>query len=176
MKKYDSGDMATFYFVVKENHQEKEIKGWTDIKQLAEFYMDFHKCPSYRLKKITKTIEDIVRITEENRNDEIEIVNIYVKDRDNIGDVKIIVIPATETERQFIREETETCFASRIAYGYLNGAIPYLKNKYKEALNDIFLLSIINKTVHNRNDKHNRRIDFDQLMVLFRAFPNDFGE
>ena len=57
MLRYEPGDIATFYFIIKEDGNNKEIKAWSDKKQLVEFYMDFHKCPKFRLKKITKPIE-----------------------------------------------------------------------------------------------------------------------
>jgi hypothetical protein len=177
MLAYDPGDSATFYFVVRDNEDgTRKVRGWTDRKQLAEFYMEFHKCPRYSLKKITKSIEEIHEITEENNVDEIILANIYIKDRDkNNGESKIIVIPATENELQFLNEETQTSFSSRIGYSYLNGVIPYLKKKYISALEDMFLSSLILKEVHNKRDKYNQKIDFDQLMLLFRSFPEEFG-
>jgi hypothetical protein len=138
--------------------------------------MEFHKCPKFKIKKVTKPIEEIHRITEENNHDEIAIGNFYVKDREGkLGDKKLITIPITENEFRFVREECATALASRIGYAYLNGALPYLKGKYQEALADIYLSSMINKTVHNKNDKYNQVIDFDQLMVLFKSFPDEFG-
>ena len=176
MERYEPGDIATFYFVIRVEQNEKMVRGWTDNKQLLEFYMDFHKCPKYSIKKITKPIEEIHKITEENYHDEIVIGNIYTKDRDGKDDKKMIAIPVTSTELTFIATETNTSFSGLINYGYLNGVIPYLKGKYREGLSDIFLTSLIRKEVENKKDKYNQVIDFDQLMLLFRSFPDDFGK
>lgn len=176
MLNYEPGDIATFYFVIRNDDNGKMIKAWTDRKSLLEFYMDFHKCPKYNIKKITKTIEEIHKITEENYHDEISIGNIYMKDRDGKnGDKKMVALPITENEFRFVREECASSFSSRINYSYLNGVLPYLKGKYREALADIFLSSIINKELNNKKDKYTECIDFDQLMLLFRSFPDDFG-
>jgi len=176
MERYDRGDIATFYFIINDDGKNKAIRAWTDKKQLAEIYLDFHKCPNYRLKKVTKCIDEINEILDENNNDEIVIGNIYMKDPDRKkGNVKIVSIPVTQVEITFINEECETFLSSRINYSYLNGVIPYLKKKYREALTDIFLPSIIKKVVYNKNDMINQDIKFDQLMVLFRSFPDDFG-
>lgn len=177
MKIYEHGDTATFYFIIAEYDDRKDIKGWTDVKQLAEFYIDFHKCPRFRIKKVVKPIEELNVVLDENNNDEIVIGNIYMKDTEskNNDNMKIISIPVTQNEMSFINEETSTFLSVRVDYSYLNNAIPYLKNKYQEAMNDILLTSLIKKVVYNRNDKVNQVIKFDQLMVLFRSFPDDFG-
>ena len=176
MEKYDRGDIVTLYLIINDDGKNKMIRAWTDKKQLAEIYLDFHKCPKYRLKKVTKSLEEIIDVINENANDEIVIGNIYMKDHERKkGNVKIVSIPVTQTEITFISEECETFLSSRINYSYLNGVIPYLKRKYREAMSDIFLPSGINKAVNNKNDKIYENIKFDQLMVLFRSFPDDFG-
>lgn len=176
MERYERDDIATFYFIINDDNNHTMIRAWTDKKQLAEVYLDFHKCPNYRLKKVTKSFKEMIEIINENANDEIVIGNIYMKDPDkNHGKPKIVSIPVTNTEITFISEECETFLSSRINYSYMNDVIPYLKKKYREALGDIFLPSIIKKVVYNRNDDINQELRFDQLMVLFRSFPNDFG-
>ena len=135
MLRYEPGDIATFYFIIKEDGNNKEIKAWSDKKQLVEFYMDFHKCPKFRLKKITKPIEEIRKITEESYHDEITIGHIRVRDREKKkGDVKLITIPATQNELNFLSEESSNFLSTSMEYSYLNGVIPYLKKKYREAL------------------------------------------
>lgn len=176
MLKYEPGDIATFYFIINEYNDTKEIKGWTSKKQLAEFYIDFHKCPKYQLKKITKPIEEIYKITEDYYHSEIIIGNILVKNREKKGEVKLISIPATQDELNFIHEESSTFFATMMGYSYLNNVIPYLKKKYIEALDDIFLSSVIKKAIHNQSDKINQYIQLDELMILLKSFPENFGE
>lgn len=179
MSKYQPGDTVTFYFVIKEMDNNKMIQGWTDNKEIAKFYMDFHKCKYLKLKSITDSIEKINKICEENWNDEIKMFNIITKNRSNKhkGDKWIdICIPATETECRFIREETATYMASRINYSYINDAIPYLKRKYQNVLQSIFLTDIIYKSIYNKENKFAQMIEYDQLLVLFKSFPEMFGE
>jgi len=176
MAKYEPGDIATYYFVILEDEHGKRIQGWTDRKSLAEFYMKFHNCSNYRLKKVTKTIEEIRGITEENCHDEIILANIITRDRNKKGsEIKHIVVPTTETEIRFVNEECDTFFSGKVNYAYLDGATQFLKNKYQRALERLFLPLIISKAVYNRSDPYREGIELDQLMVLFRSFPTNFG-
>lgn len=181
MKKYDPGDTVTFYFVVYVDHVKKieQIKGWTDVKDLSKAYMDFHKCKRFILKEYTSTIEDIYKILEENNHDEISIFNFVIrndKKRKKDSEIRTIPIPATTTEYKMVTEECNSSFSSMINYSYLNGAVPYLKDKYQDALELILLDKFIHKELHNKSSKETQMIHFDQLMILFRSFPDMFGE
>jgi len=179
MAKYQPGDIVTYHFIIKEMNGDKIIQAWTDSKEIAKFYLDFHKCKYFRVKSLTKSIEEITKILEENWNDEIRIFNIITKNR--TGKHKdeefiTISIPATETEMMFIREESSTFLASRINYGYINEAIPYMKKKYQDVLQSIFLTDVIRKVIYSHKVKFAQSIQFDELMILFRAFPENFGK
>lgn len=181
MAKYEEGDLVTYYFVVKDDHQNdmKIIKGWTDSKVLAETYIKLHNCPHYHLKKVTKTIEEIRRITEENHNDEIVPASVITRKRKKKGkhdqDFERITIVATQTEMDVMGSEYHTFMSGHVDYGYLNQVLPYLKKKYQSALNCFFLPSVIKKTCANHEDKKIQFIELDQLMILVKAFPDDFG-
>lgn len=179
MAKYEPGDIVTYYFVVREDDKHgNRIVAWTDKKDLVQFYMKLHKCPNHRLKKITKTIEEINQIIGENRYEEIKIGNIYTLNRNSKKNRELVTVslPITDTEFLFVREECNSFYSGEIDYGYLNGVIPYMKKKYQNVLEDILLLSIIKKVVYNKNDKINQQLDLDQLILLFKCFPDDFGK
>ena len=180
MAKYQSGDIVTFYFVIKDMGSEKIIQGWTDNKEIAKFYIEFHKCKDFKLKKITNTIEEINKISEENWNDEIKLFNIITRNRNKKSkhddNFETIAIPATETEIRFVREETSTFLASRINYGLLNEVIPYMKKKYRDVLESIFLTDIIRKVIYNKNERITQLVEIDQLMILYKSFPENFGK
>ena len=178
MAKYEVGDIVTYYFIIVEDSNGKRIQAWSDHKELVKYYMEFHKCKQFVIKSLTKPIEEISKILEENLHDEIKIHNMIIKNKDGKKEKewKTIPIPATETEYMFISEETNTYIASRINYSYLNESIPYLKGKYQRALHDIFLTDVIKKVIHGQNPKSTQMIMFDQLMVLFESFPDNFGK
>lgn len=179
MAKYEPGDLVTYYFVVHNDGSTKQIVGYTDNKDLAKVYIDFHACKSLTLKSVTKRIETINSITEENWNDEIGICNIVTRNRDKRrkGEEAItITIPATRTETTFIKEEEDMFMASQVRYSYLRDVIPYLKDKYIDALDDIFLTSIIAKVCDQVNRPDIQSLRLDQLMVLFRMQPDKFGK
>jgi len=179
MAKYQNGDIVTYHFIIKSINGDKIIQGWTDNKEIAKFYFDFHKSKYFTIKSITDTIDNISKILEENWNDEIKIFNIITKNRTGKrkdGEYINISIPATETEMMFIREESISFMSSRINYGLINEAIPYMKKKYQDILKSIFLPDIILKVVYSRNSKFVQSIQFDDLMILFRSFPENFGE
>lgn len=180
MTRYEPGDIVTYYFIIMNDNGNKRIQAWTDRKDLAKFYYEFHNCKKFTIKKITKTIEDMRKILEENANDEIMIANINIKNNNRKSkkdsETIMVSIPATRTEMSFINEESSTFMLSQVRYSYLDSAIPYLKNKYQKALNDIFLLSIIKKVCYNKESPIVQSLDMDHLIVLYRSFPDMFGK
>ena len=179
MKKYANDDMVTFYFVVcKDERGNKKIQGWTDQKEYALYYIDFHKCKNFKLTKHTMIFDDMINIINENNNDEISLYNIETKNRDSKrkkgNETSLIVIPMTETERIFVFEECKTLVATRINYSYINSAIDYLKSKYRKALKGIFLDAAIRKVVHNQQSSIDN-FKIDELLVLYHSFPENFG-
>ena len=180
MAQYEPGDIVTYYFIIMNDNGNKRIQAWTNRKELAKFYYEFHNCKNFSIKKITKTIEDMRRILEENANDEIMIANINIKNHERSGkkdpETVMISIPATRTEMTFINEETSSFMLSQVRYSYLDSAIPYLKNKYQKALNDIFLPAVIKKVCYNKESAITQSLYMDHLMVLYRSFPDMFGK
>lgn len=180
MAKYQPGDIVTYYFVIKEIDGNKMIQGWTDNKELANFYMDFHKSKNLVLKKMSGTIEEITKVLNESYNDEIQLAHVITRNRDksskNSDAATTICIPATEFECRFIREEANTFMASRINYSFINDAMPFLKKKYQNVLQSIFLTDIIRKTVYSQNVKFAQMVEYDSLMILLKSFPEIFGE
>ena len=178
MKKYDPGDIATFYFVVVEDDHGKRIKAFSDDKELVKLYMDFHKCKKFRIKKYTGYIEEIYKITDENLHDEIQLFNIITRNREakkHDEEIMELCIPATHTEINFINSESNSYLASICDYGLLNEVFPYLKEKYKDALRMLFLDDMIRKVIHSKDSKITVNIEFDQLITLYRFFPDHFG-
>lgn len=179
MKKYDPGDEATFYFVVLEKDDKKSIVAWSDDKELTKLYLDFHKCKDFKLKTVKGTIEEIRRILDENTNDEIKLMNIKIRDpkhKKGENETKMVVIPGTEFLSMFIHEEEQGFLSTRIRYNYINSAMPYLKNKYRKALEGIFMQDMINAAIHNRPSRLTIEMQFDELLIITRNFPEQFGE
>lgn len=179
MKRYDPEDIMTCYFVVLDDGKNRQIRGWTDSKPLAEAYMEFHSCKGMRLKSLTKKFEDMVDILNENNNDEIQIFNITIRDpekkKKHQDNTKRISIPATDVEMMFIRDEGASFMYTTISYSYIFSAFPYLKNKYQKALSQIFLTDVMDKVLHNRMSPLVQTIQIDQLSLFVRSFPEQFG-
>ena len=70
---------------------------------------------------------------------------------------------------------SSTFLASRIDYGLINDAIPYMKKKYQNILQSVFLTDVIKKVIYSKNSNFTNSIQFDELMILFRSFPENFG-
>lgn len=177
MKRYDEDDIVTYYFVISSNNKgDKQIAAWTDDKQLAKFYMDFHNCKHFRLKVISDMpIKNIGDIVDECLHDEIGIYNIKVRNNNKRGEMKTISIPATESEMLFVNADAQSYFASYVDYGFLNMVIPYLKDKWQVVLNDILLDDVIKLVIHNRQSKYLQHIELDQLALLCKSFIDNFG-
>lgn len=174
--KYETGDIATYYFIIMDKDNKSSIVGWTDDKDLAKAYLDFHNCKCFKMKKYVATIEEIYKMLEENINDEIRMINIAIRNtkKNRKDDVEFITIPATELQNINLKDETMNFLYTSINYSYINNAIPYLKNKYQEALEDIYLIKLINAVLNNRPSKFSTKLMFDELVLLTRIFPDQF--
>ena len=172
MRQIDPEEILSMYFVIIHDKDGKRIQAWSESKDLAESYIEFYGSDMLSLKKITKTgayIEDIIR---ENINDEIGLKLITVRDGDK---TKEIYIPATKTDSLLINDESSSMLSSRIDYGFLNGALYFLKDKYQDALQDIFLEAAIRQVVHNDRQKIFDKIKLDQMAILYYSRKDMFG-
>lgn len=179
MSKYESGDIATYWFVIiKERDGSKRIQAFSDSKALVKFYMELHNSPRFSLRSMTAPIDEIIPILNENSNDEIHIENILTRDskaKKGENCMKMVQIPMTGTESILLRDDTAEFLNSSIPYGYLNGAIPYLKDKWQRALADIFLTDIIRKVVHHQTTRRLQDLQVDQASMLIRIPQGNFG-
>lgn len=177
MKRYDEDDVMTCYFVVYDDDGTKYIRAWSDDKDLIQMYLDFHKCKKYRMKKITDTFREIVKVIEENFNDEVGMFNLSTRNKGGKKSepTKTIVVPMTDTESMMVNEETNTYLASRINYGYINEVFSYLKPKYQKALKMIFLEDVMKKVVYEKSGRFVSNIELDELLVLYKSLPDQFG-
>ena len=172
MRQIDPEEILSMYFIIIHDKDGKRIQAWSENKDLAESYTEFYGSDMLSLKKITKTgayIEDIIR---ENINDEIGLKLITVRDGDK---TKEIYIPATKTDSLLINDESSSMLSSRIDYGFLNGALYFLKDKYQDALQDIFLEAAIRQVVHNDRQKIFDKIKLDQMAILYYSRKDMFG-
>ena len=177
MAKYDPGDIVTYYFIIYYEGTKRKLQAWTDDKKMAKYYLEFHKCKRFKLRKYVGSIEEVNKICEENLHDEIKIYNFTTKCRDKHkeSETGTILIPATYTEYRFVNEECNTFLSTFIPYSYFNEAISYLKPKYRKILKDIFLTDIIDHEIHGIGRKIVTFFEFDQLAILFKSFPDNFG-
>lgn len=174
MKSYDLNDQTTFYFIIFENRKNTEITGWTDDKSTAEFYLKFHNCKNYKLRKVKKIYKRIVPILNENVNNEIEIMNILTAEKGNKRRVKVIQIPMTRDEFSLVNDTTSTFCSNMIDYSIISNYMHKLKPKYQRALLDIKLPDIIDSEIYNNPSKFTKSIDIDQLKLLFKLLPQNF--
>lgn len=176
MAKYESGDMVTYYFVYVQNDGSlgPTICAWSDNKKLIDFYLTFHNCKSMRVKKMTDTIDAISMILEENCHDEICIANFTIRG-DTGRDTRMVYVPITENELNLVNEECNTFFASNVHYYILNMAYYYFKKKYRNALEKIFLKSVMHHVIHNKADGYTQQIDLDQMRLLIKCCSDRFG-
>lgn len=177
MAKYELDDVVTYYFVIVQDGHNARVQGWTDRKELAKAYMEFHKCKDFKLKNMTDTMEEITKILEENTHDEIKIYNLRTKDPEKKkGKVtKRIQVPATETEMMYVREEINSMFSSVIDYSYLNSALPYFKSKYQKLFNKLLIKDAIASALHQRQSVVLQQVEYDELAILYKSFNDKFG-
>ena len=173
MKRYDSNDQCTAWFVIYEDHLGSRIIGYSDDKSYIDAYMQFHKCKHMRVKKITDRADHMFEIINENANDEVGIYNIETRGKNN--KLKQIAIPMTHTEAVFVQSESNDILASRVDYTFINEMKDYLKGKYRDAIKAIGLESVIRQVIYNKGDNFIHSLEMDDLLILFRSFPTYFG-
>lgn len=98
------------------------------------------------------------------------------KNRKKGHESRMIYVPLTSTENMLIQDESVCFLASRIDYSYINETFHYLKKKYQQVLKDIYLYDVMNKVVYEKQSKFTNNVEIDDLMVLFRSFPDHFGK
>ena len=176
-------DEVTVYFIIIEDGRKRQIQGWTEDKNIAKFYLEFHSCKRMKMKRMHGLYGDILRIIEENLHDEIKMYNIKIRNTDPGRKknqlMKEMMIPATYTEYKMIHDEEAYFMSSMIDYHWVDGAYPYLKKKWQTAINRSLLGPIMEKVIHERMSSAaansiTASIEMDQLMILFSVFPDHF--
>lgn len=180
MQKYDYlTDQVTFYFitVTDPTNGEKWIKAFTDNRDLANFYLDFHHCPNLGLRKLTGTLEEIIPIVNsECRNDEIDVYHFQMRARKPGSDLtELVSVPATQQEYTQVQEQAQTFCSSKVNYHDINEVLPRLRGKYQSALATIGLLDVIGNVIRGKHTRFTREIAIDELRILVKFFPVDFG-
>lgn len=180
-RSYSADDECTFYFIIISDKysDEKHVQAYTDNKELAKAYMDFHKCKQFKIKTVKDTYRNIVEIINENLNDEIALYHMNIKsDPDHkLGEeTKLVAVPITLTERDLVSEEADSFLASRVNYSLINDLMYYLKPKYQNILKDIFMTDIVMKTCYNKDSYFTLNAGIDEVRVLYRSVPDHFGQ
>ena len=169
--RYESGDIATYYFVIYDDGNNKTIIGWSDNKKIIKAYMELHKCKKFKLKEYTAPIDKIGKLLDENINDEIRLINVDIPKK---NDLEYLIMPGTELENNYIKDESNNFLYTRINYSLINEAMPFLKDKYKKALEDIYIDHIIDALLFNKPNKISSNIIYNDLLILTRGFPERF--
>ena len=173
MKRYDADDIITMYFVISDKYDDNRVKAWSDEKEYCKVYMEFHNCKSYHMKSMNGRVDDLCKIIEENNFEELGIYNLTTKD--SKGNKKFINVPLTITEYNFINSECNDWFISRIDYNLLYSAVDFLKDKYRKGLKRIALYDVMEKVLSKRQNQFTSSVELDELRILLRSFPSEFG-
>ena len=186
---YSYDEMKTLYIVTYHNPNVKlkfmtDIIAWSNNKDLAKFYMKFHKCKYMKLNKIQGYPKELVNIMNDNVNCEIFIAPL--RTRNSNDEIIFINVPVTDLEMTDIRSLSgfmnDTDINYRIIYEYYT----YFKNKYRKALDMILLGSITEeilftskKTFSSDNDDEFNNmniinIGIDEIAYLYYREPELF--
>ena len=180
MKKYDGDDEVTMYFIIRRRkHADPEdamIAAYSDNRALAEAYIEFHNCDIFKLKTIHEKFDNICKILNENPHDEIEIVNISVRDPDNPHKSKLLAVPMTRTEQVLVNGESISLMATRINYSAISASMDFFKDKYRKAFEVLHFKDAIDVARESKHvSKFISSIEIDDLVVFYRSCPDIFG-
>ena len=178
MKEYEAKDSVTYYFIIQKTLDETMVRAWTDNKDYAKFYMEVHKCKDLSMRVMHGEARQFVDLVNQNRNDEIKIANIKIRNP-NPGKkketTKVVQIPTTDTELALIREETSDLMGLHIDYSLLKEVLPHLKGYYRKGLEMLMLPEAIAFAVYNKRVPMWSDCDYDELKILFESLPDIFG-
>lgn len=175
MKVYESDEEVTIYFVVFKKGAVRNVQAWSDNKELAKAYVEFHNCKDMKVRSLTKEMKDMIKLINENNHDEIEIQNLIMRDPKHRYSVKEVAVPMTASEGLVLRSDENSFMSSWIDYSLMNQAIPFMKNKWQRVLKAIHVEDVIASAVHSKQSKFTNSIKLDQLSVLLRSLPEHFG-
>lgn len=174
----EDDDIVTYWFVIREEERGKYIQAYSRDKKLVKAYIDFHRCPRFTLKEITDKMKNIVPIINQHVHDEIAIIGISTKDpeaKKGQYKMKLIQIPMTEEERLMLEENVKDYMQIDIPYGYLNSVKPYLKKKYRDALDAVFFPDVVNHVLYHDDPQRLRYVTLDQLVLFIKTNRANFG-
>lgn len=171
--------LVTFYLVINDRLEfdDARIQAWSDQKDLAKFYMAFHRCKHFTLRKITDTLYNMNRLLDECYHGEITLYNAVTKDRSKkrSSAYKYVRVPMTNNEIAIIKAENSGLAGTAVNYTILNDLYPYMSKKRKRLANDMMLTDAIKATIHNQPSQRIMGVKIDELYMLYRIFPETFG-
>ena len=176
---YDEDEVVTAYLVITKGKDVRTgIQAWSLNKQMAKFYMEFHNCKQFHLKEVRGTLREINAITEKSVQDEISIYNILTLDTDKPGKRKLkpTPTPMTGTEYSHIQAECGMFMSNDIDYELLSQAFDYMESDKQKTCARVALPEVCSVVQHNKHPAILRGVKFDELLVLYRSFPDNFGE
>ena len=164
-----------------------DVVAWSQNKDLAKFYMKFHKCKYMKLKTITdypKYIHE--HIINNNINCEIQLAPLPSKKYNKNTNSEYFIVPVTELELTDLNEFSGLFCEGLIDYKIIHSYYPYLKKKYRKAI-DLILLPLIIQDVlftsyktfssENYDEFINMRIhdlELDKIALLYFIEPQLF--
>lgn len=184
MAKCELDDMVTYYFIVDKDADrmgKREIRAYSDDKRLAEFYMEMHGRKSFIIRKVSQTMEQMVKILNQYPNDGISMANLITKKdgsgiKKNVHDMATTVaVPVTTAEAEHVKDMISSHCSSLVDYQELNNVLGLLKKKYLRALKALGLVDIVQREIYNAQDvPFADDILFDEVMLLIKFFPDSF--
>ena len=188
---YSYDEKITIYVITYNNPN--DLRSTTDIiacsknKNLAKFYIEFHKCKYMKLRTIIdypKYINE--HIINNNINCEIQLAPMNSKIYNKNTDSTYFIVPVTELELTDLNEFSGFFCDGLIDYKNIHLYYSYLKNKYRKALDIILLGSVIKdvlftskKQFSNENWKEHEEmtitnIEMDNIALLYLIEPHLF--
>ena len=78
MRKYDRDDIVVLYIITFDDGRNNSVQAWTDDKEMAKSYLEFHSSHRMKMRVIKKRLRDLMDVINQNRNDEISICNLII--------------------------------------------------------------------------------------------------
>jgi hypothetical protein len=147
--------------------------GWTEDKNLADFYLEFHHCKDIVVKKYEGPYRGIIGTLNDNANEKIEIYWI----RTRIGrKVKPVAVPMTTNEQRVLTQSTQTyCQGDLVEYQQIINLLPHLKKKYREAMKFLYFNELARNAIGGETTNFIAFVELDEARLLPKLYPQNFG-
>lgn len=168
----DVNTKTTCYLIyyIDPDSKEKKLVGYTRNKNLLKLYLDFHNCKDMKVKPISATLGEINKILDNHVTCNICMKSLSTRDPDSPHKTIEVLVPLTSDE-YLMMQGCRDAFVidNQCGYRFILQLMSFFKDKYSDALNNIYLGDIAKRIENMKYNEKVDQIDIDEVMLLIKS-------